>query len=251
VLLGCGTNRPEIPDELKHSSNAYGREEGDTVQNFCFRGFHDPQADRSQLETVCFYDYHDPNLTKGYALLLVNTAAVWCQACKVEHSTLPDRYRELSQRGLGLISALFEDNDSNPAQAEHLNVWIDAFDVNYAMVLDPEYQMGIYASRETRAAQPFDRRPNDGHPQERDRRPSDGALALRREPARPARALKRLLGVFRCACFERETRGREPQSAWPLPGWEAPARGPAAHWPSTRAASATNPSRWTSPMRPA
>jgi hypothetical protein len=149
VLLGCGTNRPEIPDELKHSSNAYGREEGDTVQNFCFRGFHDPQADRSQLETVCFYDYHDPNLTKGYALLLVNTAAVWCQACKVEHSTLPDRYRELSQRGLGLISALFEDNDSNPAQAEHLNVWIDAFDVNYAMVLDPEYQMGIYASRET------------------------------------------------------------------------------------------------------
>jgi hypothetical protein len=149
ALLGCGTNRPEIPDELKNGGNSYGSEEGDTVQNFCFLGYRDPKTEGSDLETVCFYDYHDPNGTKGYALLMANTAAVWCQACKVEHSTLPDRYREFAPRGLALLSALFEDNDSNPAQLEHLNVWIEAFDVNYPMVLDPEYQMGIYASRET------------------------------------------------------------------------------------------------------
>jgi hypothetical protein len=149
VLLGCGTNRPEIPDELKNGGNSYGSEEGDTVQNFCFLGYRDPAAAGSDLETVCFYDYHDPNGTKGYALLMANTAAVWCQACKVEHSTLPDRYREFSPRGLALLSALFEDNDGNPAQRAHLDVWIEAFDVNYPMVLDPEYQMGIYASRET------------------------------------------------------------------------------------------------------
>ena len=149
ALLGCGTNRPEIPDELKHAGNAYGSEEGDTVQNFCFLGFRDPSAGGSELGTVCFYDYHDPNVTKGYALLIVNTAAVWCQACKVEHSTLPDRYRALAPRGLALLSALFEDSDSNPAEPEHLNAWIGAFDVNFPMVLDPEYQMGTYASRET------------------------------------------------------------------------------------------------------
>jgi len=152
ALLGCGTNRPEIPDELKHAGNAYGSEEGDTVQNFCFVGYRDPttaRSDAADFETVCFYDYHDPNGTKGYAVLIVNTAAVWCQACKVEHSTLPDRFTELAPRGLALLSALFEDTDSNPAQPEHLNAWIGAFDVNFPMVLDPEYQMGTYASRET------------------------------------------------------------------------------------------------------
>jgi len=149
AVLGCGTNRPEIPDELKHGGNAYGSEEGDTVQNFCFLGYRDPAVKASELETVCFYDYHDPNGTRGHALLIVNTAAVWCQACKVEHQTLPDRYGELAPRGLALFSALFEDNDSNPAQREHLDLWVQNFDVNFPMVLDPEYQMGTYASRET------------------------------------------------------------------------------------------------------
>ena len=149
ALLGCGTNRPEIPEELKRTGNAYGSEEGDTVQNFCFLGYRDPQLRGTELETVCFYDYHDPNGTKGYALLIVNTAAVWCQACQVEHSTLPDRYRELAPRGLGLLSALFEDADINPAEREHLDAWVATFDVNFPMVLDPEYQMGIYASRDT------------------------------------------------------------------------------------------------------
>ena len=149
AVLGCGTNRPEIPDELKTSGNAYGSEEGDTVQNFCFLGYRDPQRLGTDLETVCFYDFHDPRGTKRHELLIVNTAAVWCQACKVEHQTLPDRYGQLAPRGLALFSALFEDNDSNPAQREHLDAWVGAFDVDVPMVLDPEYQMGIYASRET------------------------------------------------------------------------------------------------------
>jgi hypothetical protein len=152
ALTGCGTNRPEIPEELRHTGNAYGAEEGDTVQNFCFVGFRDParaEIDTTAFETVCFYDYHDPNATKGHALLIVNTAAVWCQACKVEHNDLPTRYAELAPRGLVLLSALFEDTESNPAQPNDLASWIVAFDVNFPMVLDPEYQMGVYASRET------------------------------------------------------------------------------------------------------
>jgi hypothetical protein len=149
AVLGCGTNRPEIPDELKNSGNAYGSQEGDTVQNTCFVGYRDPRLVGSALGTVCFYDFHDPNGTKRHELLIVNTAAVWCQACKVEHQTLPDRYRQLAPRGLALFSALFEDSDSNPAQPEHLITWISSFDPNFPMVLDPEYQMGIYASRET------------------------------------------------------------------------------------------------------
>jgi hypothetical protein len=152
LALGCGTNTPEIPAELENGGNVYGVEEGETAQNFCFEGYRDPArsgADPSSYDTVCFYDYHDPNATKGYALLLVNTAAVWCQACKVEHGTLPERYAALAPRGLALISALFEDTSSDPAQPRDLDAWIQAFGVNFPMVLDPEYQMGVYASRET------------------------------------------------------------------------------------------------------
>jgi hypothetical protein len=158
AVAGCGSNTPEIPPELLVSSGCnaanypegpYGGEPGDMVQNFCFQGFRNPEQDSSgALEEVAFADFYDPE-GERYELLLVNSAAIWCQACQVEHQTLPAEYGELGPKGLGLLSALFQDAERDPADRDDLDVWIRTFEPNFPMVLDPDYQLGVYASAET------------------------------------------------------------------------------------------------------
>jgi hypothetical protein len=163
VLLGaCGSNTPQIPPELldtnggcrvpSYVSGPYGREEGNAVKNFCFRGWRNPTAiahTEANLEIVAFSDYYDPQGTKGTRLLIVNTAALWCSACQEEHKKLPAQFTDYSKRGLAIIATLFQDNRRNPATPQDLGLWADTFDTNFPLALDPDYQMGEYASAET------------------------------------------------------------------------------------------------------
>ncbi len=164
VLAGCGTNRPEIPAELLGNSGdgslaggcdnpsypggPFGTDPGATVVNTCFRGWANPgDGDHTDaaLVDVGFGAFYDPT-HKKYELLLVNTAALWCAACKAEHQTLGERYTELAPHGLALLGALFQDNAFEPADTQDLAQWVATFDVKFPMVLDPDYQLGAYAS---------------------------------------------------------------------------------------------------------
>lgn len=161
LLLSCGTNAPKIPAELLNQADSgscaapqyptgpFGAEEGDTLGNLCFAGFRSPATvshEASSLETVAFSDYYDPTGSKGYRLLLINTAAVWCSACRTEHETLSAENDEYTPKGLRIVSTLFQDAQQNPATLHDLSTWVGTFSSDYAMVLDPEYQMGTYAS---------------------------------------------------------------------------------------------------------
>ncbi len=161
LFCGCGTNRPEIPPELiggGSSCNApdypdgpYGTEEGDTAANVCFRGWKHPDTashTSASLQTVALSSYLDET-GERYELVLLNTAALWCSACQIEHRALPGRYATYGPRGLAIIGALFQDEKAEPADVTDLKNWVEAFDVTYTMALDPEYQLGAYASAET------------------------------------------------------------------------------------------------------
>lgn len=144
--VACGSNAPEIPDELKGQSGAFGSEVGQNVENFCFQGWRDPVAanfDPQRFETICVYDYADS--TKGFALLMLNTAALWCGACRLEHQALSGLIAPLEPRGFGFLSLLFQDNESNPATPQDLVTWTENFSSDYPMALDPDYLMGRYA----------------------------------------------------------------------------------------------------------
>jgi hypothetical protein len=80
---------------------------------------------------------------------MVNTAAVWCSACRIEHETLGDYARRLAPRGLVVLSALFQDQSGDPAGIDDLVAWADTFGTNFPFVLDPSYSFGAYASAET------------------------------------------------------------------------------------------------------
>src|SRR3954469_5296996 len=127
MLLGCGSNTPKIPPELLASggcaspdypSGPFGTEEGDTLANLCFKGFRDPsrvELDEASLETIAFSDYYDPTGSKGFALVLINTSAVWCSACRTEHEGLSKKNEQYAPRGLRILSTLFQDSRRDPA----------------------------------------------------------------------------------------------------------------------------------------
>ncbi len=158
---GCGSNRPTLPagesvaescPAVAYPAGPYGTEPGSVLKNACFRGWTRPDSaahDASSLESVQLSDYFDPTGAAGRRLLLLNTAAVWCSACRVEHEHLSERASELGPRGLVILSALFQDQQRNPADVEDLTTWVETFESNFPMVLDPRYQFGLYASAET------------------------------------------------------------------------------------------------------
>ena len=167
ALAGCGTNRPEIPPELLatgaptavapgcatpgYPAAPYGSDPGAVVTNSCFRGWLSPNSTahtEAALEDLSLGAFYDP-LGARYELLLVNTAALWCAVCKTEHQTLPARYADLAPHGLAIVSALFQNNAGDPAGVKDLKQWVETFKTSFPMVLDPDYQLGTYASAET------------------------------------------------------------------------------------------------------
>jgi hypothetical protein len=157
LATACGSNRPEIPHELlvapegcsalDYPDGPYGTETGSVVANVCFSGWARPADvphDEQSLHTVSFSHFYDPTGDR-YELLLVNSAALWCAACEVEHQTLPDHYEELAPKGLAVLGALFQDRQGDPATLPDLKLWVETFRTPFPMVLDPDYQLGAYA----------------------------------------------------------------------------------------------------------
>ncbi|MFO0566582.1 MAG: hypothetical protein U0263_13015 [Polyangiaceae bacterium] len=163
--LGCGSNRPEIPDYLLENdaggtagypSGPYakdiGADVGRTIANIEFqKGWLDPKGsgyDPAKLEAIALADFYDPDGSKGNVLLLLNTAAGWCGACKNEHEgtgsnpSLSEHANTLRPRGLLVMSALFEDGSFDPAEEKHLVAWAKTYETSFPFVLDPENQLG-------------------------------------------------------------------------------------------------------------
>lgn len=158
---GCGTNKPELPADLGepdrcarlgYPEGPYGTEPGDVLANACFQGWSSPDRTahaENTLEPLALADFHDPDGTRGIDLLLINTAALWCSACRIEHETLPQKASSLAPRGLVILTALFQDNEGKPADLNDMTLWVETFGTNFPIVLDPSYSFGIYASAET------------------------------------------------------------------------------------------------------
>lgn len=161
LALGCGSNAPEVPDDLlttdsgcgapDYPSEGIGAEQGSVVENQCFPGYRAPQrvkAGQASRETIAFSDYYDPIGTKGVSLLLINTAAIWCGACISEHHDLPARQDELGPRGLVIFTTLLQDAKRDPASLEDVENWIDKFGTNFPIVTDPEQRLTDYSPPE-------------------------------------------------------------------------------------------------------
>jgi hypothetical protein len=173
TVLGCGSNAPELPPELidaiKASGNAdagayppgpYGTTVGSVARDACFEGWHNPLAanfDPAALGQVCFSDFYDAT-GEEIEVVLVNTGALWCTACKTEWGGSPsrpsllDHHDRLAAQGFRVFGIFFEDARENPADVETIRSWAVTFSVDVPFVRDPDFLMGAYADANV---QPF------------------------------------------------------------------------------------------------
>jgi len=164
--VGCGSNTPEIPAEYlattggagsggaaaSYPAGPFGADQGSIIKDYSFSvGWSNPKAvgydiQQFDAEPIRLSDFYNPSGAADQSeVMLVNTAALWCQACRVEHSDLDERLAEYGPRGLVILSTLFQDAQSQPAKAVHLQIWARQFEIAFPFVLDPEYQMGDFA----------------------------------------------------------------------------------------------------------
>lgn len=155
LLAVCGGNKPRIPPELltcDGTGAGTGTEEGDVMADAAFQGWLDPRAALAATPpqptaTIRFYDFGGPPAT-GTVLLLVNSTALWCSACREEHARLPGLYPTWRARGVEILSLLFQDAAGKPATLANLEAWARAYGTNFPIAVDPETVTGLYSPPE-------------------------------------------------------------------------------------------------------
>lgn len=168
-VLACGSqSHDEIPQELldaiakaggqgdAYPAPPYGGEVGDVARNVCFDAWSDPRAaefDPAALRRVCLADFYRSDAAE-HRLLLINTAAIWCQACQTEYAgsgsrrSLNEEVRARWPDGLRALGGLFQDAAGRPASRQDAARWAQTFDVSFPFGVDPDFVLGAFANPE-------------------------------------------------------------------------------------------------------
>jgi hypothetical protein len=125
----------------------YGARAGAIIENFNWLGWHTPKDsgfDTTKLEPLSLGDFYDPKGDKGVKLLVMTSTAVWCSACKQEYKDMGGYISTYEGKGVRFLGALFEDEQSLPAQPSDLVLWAKAYNVNFPFALDPDLKLGSF-----------------------------------------------------------------------------------------------------------
>jgi len=162
VAAGCNSADPSVPDELleaiarrgnasDYPEGPYGTRQGDVLPDLCFEGWLSPRDaafDPARASRVCLSDLR---ATPSARVLLVNSGAVWCVACRAEYGgsrdrpSLAERLAERSDRGLMVLGSLFETRDARPPDLADAALWARTFEVDFPFVVDGAYSLGTSA----------------------------------------------------------------------------------------------------------
>ncbi|HVU00997.1 MAG TPA: hypothetical protein VHE30_04565 [Polyangiaceae bacterium] len=151
--VGSGGERPEAGAGVQYPPGPYGVRVGEVTADLCFDGWRDPKGasyDTSRFGRVCLSDFHADASAR---LLLVESCAIWCAACRAEyggdgqsHPSLSEQLAARKARGFRVLGTLFQDGDSNPATPENAATWATAYSVDFPFVADPDHQLGLFTS---------------------------------------------------------------------------------------------------------
>jgi hypothetical protein len=170
VLGGCGSNNADLSPDLlaaikglnarqdggagtaSYPGPPYGTSVGATVQDICFQGWMDPKADDydpTKVTKICLSDFHaDPEAR----LLLVESCAIWCVACKFEYGGSGDRpslTEQLAQRkakGFRVFGTIFQNGQSARATAQDASAWASTYSLDFPFAVDHDHEIGRFTS---------------------------------------------------------------------------------------------------------
>ena len=116
-----------------YPAGPYGVSEGDVIDELAFV---DPDDASFTLRQV----YADG----ANKLLLISTAAFWCVACAEEQPDLQDLHQTHGADGLFTMVSVFEDEQTQPAEAADAARWKTQYEVDFQVVADPPFVLDAY-----------------------------------------------------------------------------------------------------------
>ncbi|HET6479328.1 MAG TPA: hypothetical protein VFG35_04685, partial [Actinoplanes sp.] len=107
---GCGGDEPPPSREM--------------ISDMEFLAFVD--ADTTAPRTIHLSDYFAEN-RPGTKIIMINAAAGWCVPCMREAAAMPDLAAEYEPRGVAILTAVFQDQNGDPADEEFVRAWCQSF----------------------------------------------------------------------------------------------------------------------------
>ena len=164
--VACGSNYADVPPELLdaiarqggkggYPPGPYGTGEGDVVQDLCWEAWRDPKADGydpAKLKPLCLSDFHaDPEAR----ILLVNSSAIWCIACRAEYGgsegangrpSLADHLAARRDKGFRVLGTMFQDAASEPATGAVAAQWARTYSIDFPFAVDEDHRLGLFTT---------------------------------------------------------------------------------------------------------
>jgi hypothetical protein len=153
-----GAPGPTTDPTIAYPVGPYGHTIGTTVQNFQFLGFQNPKsanykANEYSITTIRLADYYNPNEDPDKpVVLLLNASAGWCPVCKEEAKQSMIHYAHWKAKGVEFMTAIFENDDAQPAEFTDIENWGMRHALEYPLVLDPKLTLGVFFNK---SASPF------------------------------------------------------------------------------------------------
>jgi thiol-disulfide isomerase/thioredoxin len=125
---------------------------GEMIADMEFLAFVD--GDTTEPRTLLLSDYFAEN-RPGTRIIMINAAAGWCAPCVREAMALPELAAEYEPRGVAILTAVFQDQNGDPADAEFVRAWIQTCNLTVPVLIDTEFQTSAYFDVNTMPANMF------------------------------------------------------------------------------------------------
>lgn len=134
---------PPPPPPPAYPGGPYGKRTGNVIANVTVDGYGYPGAG-SAWGPVKLEDFYDPNGTRGNKVLFVDVSAGWCGVCRQEAQDLKVKCAAKRSHGLVCYTALFQDDNGDPATRSTVDAWLADYHLGFPVVADTAFVWGDY-----------------------------------------------------------------------------------------------------------
>jgi len=136
-----------------YPSGPFGVATGEVIADWCFDGLRNPASvsfvSAGNSESICLHDFYNPNGSQtSPRVLVIATAALWCDPCKIEEKTAQTNRDYWIGQGAEFLTALTENAASAPATLSSVDAWSKQFTLDFPVVIDPTKSLLGYFANE-------------------------------------------------------------------------------------------------------
>jgi thiol-disulfide isomerase/thioredoxin len=114
----------------------------DVLADMAFPAFVDGDTAGDPVE-VRLSDYFAAE-SPGTRVIMISAAAGWCAPCMREAEAMSEFAATYEPRGVAILTAVFQDQNGDPADREFVKTWVDTFGLAVPVLIDESFQLGAY-----------------------------------------------------------------------------------------------------------